>query len=85
MARGGASAYHLFMANVILHPQLADPDALYVWAGVTGPQWGSWKAFGAAKTTRTFFPEGDWKSAIVAATADADRAGLSTVYVVRNA
>jgi hypothetical protein len=73
------------MANVIHNPQLADPNALYVWAGVTGPQWESWKAFSAAKTTRTFFPEGDWQSAIASAAADADRAGLSTVYVVRNA
>jgi hypothetical protein len=73
------------MANVIHNPQMADPNALYVWPGVTGPQWGSWAAFGAAKTSRIYFSNDDWQVAIAAATAEADRAGLSTVYVVRNA
>jgi hypothetical protein len=85
MARSGARAYHSLMANVVLHPQMADPDALYVWAGITGPQWGSWAAFNAAKTSRIHFSNADWQVAIVAATADADRVGLSTVYVVRGA
>jgi hypothetical protein len=85
MAPGGATAYHSDVADVIHEPQLADPNALYVWAGATGPQWGNWAAFGAAKTTRAFFPDLDWKAAIESAKAHADRTGIATVYVIHNA
>jgi hypothetical protein len=78
------------MANVILSPRVGEPKsfdrkAFYVWASETGPEWGSWEAFAAGTPVRASFPDADWDTAISAAAAHADRAGLPTVYVVRNA
>ena len=72
------------MANVILDNHLGDRDALYVWAGVTGPQWGGWASFASAEPTRAIFPEQDWQDAIAAASTTADQTGIPRVYVARN-
>ena len=72
------------MANVILDNHLGDRDALYVWAGVTGPQWGGWVSFASSEPTRAIFPEQVWQDAIEAASTKADQTGILRVYVARN-
>ena len=75
------------MATVIEVPPIrpTDPNAIYVWAGVTGPARGTLPSFQAAKIPAIKFSADDWMTAIEAAMADAHRYNFLTVYVVRNA
>lgn len=72
------------MANVIQDTLLGDRNAFYVWAGVTGPRWGSWESFAADVPVKSIFAESDWQLAVAAAVAQADRSGIPSVYVARN-
>jgi hypothetical protein len=61
-----------------------DPDALYVWAGVTGPMRGGWEAYRASPHSTSLYPEIDWVVAIGATVEEAYSLGISRVYVIDN-
>jgi hypothetical protein len=91
MARDTATLYHWTMVNVIEIPFGGppivpnDPNACYVWAGTGCPSRGSLAAFQSVTPTKTSFSGTEWMTAIEAAVRDAEKAGVPTVYVVRNA
>jgi hypothetical protein len=63
----------------------ADDRAVYVWADVAQPVWGSIGAFRQRPQFSARFSDADWRTAIEHATDEAAETGLATVYVVRHA
>jgi hypothetical protein len=88
MARFAGPAYRSAMINVIQlspPPEPTDDKALYVWASVVQPAWGSLAAALARPTVGVKFSNADWQTAIDGAIADARRADIPNVCGIRDA
>jgi hypothetical protein len=62
-----------------------DPDAIYVWAGLTGPMIGRLIQFRSNPKSMSDFSSGYWNIATAIALRTADETGIQKVYVVRAA
>jgi hypothetical protein len=88
IARGRVIRYDGGMVTVIVNPdpQVSDEDALYVWADIPSPAWGTLSAFRQRpRADSGIIAESDWQRATDGAKRDAQRADTPTVYVMRNA
>lgn len=60
-----------------------DPQALYIWAGSDGPDYGDLAAFDARPWNPPHFTTEVWIEAMMQGSARAHRSGIETVYLVR--